>query len=90
MAGRKEFILNGLSYDIISVSIVNGKKHISVILTKRYHHQFITGFFKKTGGQKTYIKRQIDLPVHEKNIFKTSHFFVDFDKNDLRFTSVFI
>ncbi|MGG7440155.1 hypothetical protein ACQ7CU_18940 [Chryseobacterium arthrosphaerae] len=87
---EKEFTLNGLSYDIISVSIVNGKKtYFCYIDKKDIIINSLLDFSKKLAVKKAYIKRQIDLPVHEKNIFKTSHFFVDFDKNDLRITSVF-
>lgn len=87
---EKEFTLDGLSYDIISVSMVNGEKtYFCYIDKKDIIINSLLDFSKKLAVKKIYLKRQIDLPVHEKNIFKTSHFFVVLDKKDLWFTSVF-
>lgn len=83
---EKEFILNGYSYDVIKISIVNGKKYFFCYIDKKdIVMNSILDFSKKLSSRKTYLRCQIDLPVHEKNVLKTSSCFTVFDRKEFHF-----
>lgn len=87
---EKEFTLDGFSYDIITISFRNGEKiYFCYIDQKDIIINSLLDFSKKIAIKKIDVKRQIDLPVHGKNIFKTSHFFIVFDKKDLGLISFY-
>lgn len=83
---EKEFTLNGYSYDVIKVSIVNGEKYFVCYMDKKdIIINSILDFSKKLSIKKTYVWRQINLPVHEKNVLKTSGLFTVFDRKEFHF-----
>lgn len=87
---EKEFTLDGFSYDVITTSIVNGEKtYFCYIDKKDIIINSLLDFSKKIAVKKTCLQRQINLPIHEKGIFKTSGFSAIFDKKEFRFFSIF-
>lgn len=87
---EKEFILDGFSYDVITTSIVDGEKtYFCYIDKKDIIINSLLDFSKKLAVKKTCLQRQINLPIHEKGIFKTSGFSVIFDNKEFRFFSFF-
>lgn len=74
---EKEFILNGYSYDVISISIIKGKKYFFCYIDKK--DIIINSLLAVSGklrAKKIYVRKQIDLPLHERSISKTSNFFI--------------
>ncbi|PWN59047.1 hypothetical protein [Chryseobacterium viscerum] len=85
---EKEFTLNGFSYDIIKVSIINGKKYFFCYMDRKdIIINSLLDFSKKLAGKKTCLKLQIDLPGHNKSMFKIPGFFAIFEKKGLCFFS---
>ncbi|PKF74561.1 hypothetical protein CW752_08655 [Chryseobacterium sp. PMSZPI] len=83
---EKEFSLNGFSYDIIKVSIINGKKFFFCYIDKKdIIINSLLDFSKKFTTKKMNIRRQIDLPLHEKSLFKTSGFLAIFEQKEFNF-----
>lgn len=80
---EKEFILNGYSYDVISISIIKGKKYFLCYIDKKdiIINSLLT-FSEKLRVKKVNVRKQIDLPVHERNISKTSSFLIAFEDSD--------
>lgn len=87
---EKEFILNGYSYDVINISIIKGKKYFLCYIDKKdiIINSLLT-FSEKLRAKKINVRKQIDLPVHEKAISKTSSFFTAFEGPDLHIFNIF-
>lgn len=81
---EKEFILNGYSYDVIGISIIKGKKYFLCYIDKKdiIINSLLT-FSEKLRVKKINVRKQIDLPVHEKAISKTSSFFIALEDDNL-------
>ncbi|WP_343659891.1 hypothetical protein [Chryseobacterium sp.] len=84
----KEFTLHGFSYDIIKVSTVNGKKYFFCYIDKKdIIINSLLDFSKKFTFKKTCLKLQIDLPGHNKGLFKTPGSTAILEKKEFRFFS---
>ncbi|PTT41411.1 hypothetical protein DBR28_04135 [Chryseobacterium sp. HMWF028] len=85
---EKEFTLHGFSYDVIKISIVNGKKYFFCYIDKKdIIINSLLDFSKKLAVKKTYLRLQIGLPGHNKNLTKTPGSFVIVDRNEFCFFS---
>ena len=89
---EKEFTLHGFSYDIVRISVVNGKKYFLCYIDKKdIIINSLLDFSKKLAFKKTCLKLQIDLPGQNKSILKTSGSFAVFDKKEFcLFTNHFL
>ncbi|WEK68327.1 MAG: hypothetical protein P0Y62_10655 [Candidatus Chryseobacterium colombiense] len=87
---EKEFILNGYSYDVIRISIIKGKKYFLCYIDKKdiIINSLLT-FSEKLRVKKVNVRKQIDLPVHERSISKRSNFFTAFEGPDLNVFNIF-
>ena len=80
---EKEFTLHGFSYDIIRISVVNGKKYFLCYIDKKdIIINSLLDFSKKLAFKKACLKLQIDLPGQNKSILKTPGSFAVFDKKE--------
>lgn len=71
----KEFVLNGFSYDVVDVNIINGKKIYFCYLDKKdIIINSLVDLSKKLTVKKRNLRTQIDLPGHKKVLLKTSRF----------------
>ena len=87
---EKEFTLDGFSYDVVTTGIVNGEKtYLCYIDKKDIIINSLLDFSKKLAAKKNGLQLQISLPLHEKEMYKTSKFSAIFDKKDFRFFSIF-
>lgn len=85
---EKEFTLHGSSFDIIKISVINGKKYIFCYIDKKdIIINSLLDFSKKLGAKKKCLQLQIDLPAHNKNLFKTQHSFTVFEIKECWFFS---
>ncbi|MDH5035470.1 hypothetical protein [Chryseobacterium cucumeris] len=83
-----EFSLHGASYDIIKISMVNGEKYFLCYIDKKdIIINSLLSFSKKFAFKKKYLKLQIDLPGHNKNILKIPGSFAVFDEKEFSFFS---
>lgn len=74
---KKEFVLNGFSYDIIKVDLKNGQKYYRCYVDKK--DIVINSILKFSGffvTKKVYAWRHFNLPVQHKKVIKTSGFFI--------------
>ncbi|MGR3855953.1 hypothetical protein [Chryseobacterium indologenes] len=73
---KKEFILNGYSYDIIQIRIINGEKKIFCYRDKKdMIINSLVDLSKKLAVQNIDLHKHIDFPLHHKSGCKTSLFF---------------
>ncbi|WP_126652403.1 hypothetical protein [Chryseobacterium aureum] len=85
---EKEFTLHGYSYDIIRISMIKGKKYIFCYIDKKdIILNSLLDFSKKLAAKKKCLRLQIDLPGHNKSLFKTHISFVVFETKEFSFFS---
>lgn len=85
---EKEFILNGYSYDVINISIIKGKKYFLCYIDKKdIIINSLLNFSEKLRAKKVNVRKQIDLPVHERSISKTSSFFTAFEGGEFNISN---
>lgn len=72
---KKEFTLNGYSYDIIQIRIINGEKKIICYRDKKDKIiNSLVDLSKKLAVQNIDLHKHINFPLHHKNGYKTSLF----------------
>lgn len=82
---EKEFTLNGFSYDVIKVNIVNGKKYFFCYIDKKdIIINSLVDFSKKLATKKKHLRTQIGLPGHKRILLKTSNFFTLLEEKELK------
>lgn len=85
---EKEFTLHGFSYDVISISNVSGKKYFFCYMDKKdIIINSLLDFSKKLAVKKKYLRLQISLPGHNKNLFKIPGYLAVFETKEFRFFS---
>jgi len=85
---EKEFTLHGFSYDVIKINIVKGKKYFFCYIDKKdVIINSLLDFSKKLAVKKTYLRLQIGLPGHNKNLFKIPGSFAIVDRKEFCFFS---
>ncbi len=85
---ENEFTLHGYSYDIIKINIVGGERYFFCYIDKKdIIINSLLDFSKKLAGKKSCLRLQVDLPGHDKNLYKSSGSFAVVDKKEFRFFS---
>lgn len=83
---EKEFTLNGFSYDIISINVINGTKYFYCYLDKK--DLVLNSILKFSGfftSKKVHTWRHFELPMHGRKLIKTSNSFAIFDYREFNF-----
>ncbi len=72
----REFVLNGFSYDVVSINFINGDKYYRCYIDKK---DIIINSILKVSGffviRKTFAWRHFDLPLQSKKNIKIADFF---------------